>query len=101
MATTFREAFRAERQVAVNGHDVQRTPVLVAAGSFIGKHSPHWSAIRTSVMSFIGFLLISLALASVSVALGIGSFGVFILVMEALRSEAGSQPERSRARDRR
>jgi hypothetical protein len=93
MATVMAE-FRAERQRThdMNGHrPAKRTPVLVVLAGvlatvarFAARRLPRWAQVRTAVMAFTAFGLITAAAWMIAVPLGLLSAGLSLLVIEAL-----------------
>lgn len=88
MATTFRQAYTAERSISTNGHRPQRIPFLVALGRFAARRLPRWAAIRSAVLQVAAVVC---AVAGIAILWGIGPAllaacpGLFIL--EALTGE--------------
>lgn len=87
MATTFRDAYTAERSISTNGHRPSRTPVLVILGRFMGRHTPRWSAIRTAVLTIAAFVCAVVAAWGVDYRLGLVVACAGLLVLEMLTGE--------------
>lgn len=87
MATTFREAFRAERPppTATNGqHRRGRTPLLVLLGRHAGRWLPAWRQFRTAALSTTAFGAFTVAGWWTDPRLGLVIGGASVLVLEAL-----------------
>ncbi|MFB4273043.1 hypothetical protein [Nonomuraea sp. GTA35] len=80
--TTFRTAFRNERQAAAARPP--RTPLTVRAARRLARILPRWSTIRTAVLSVSGFGLITAAAWHLHTVAGLATAGVSLLILEAL-----------------
>lgn len=74
----------------MNGHSSahKRTPILIAIGTFAGRHMPAWSVVRTVVMQVLAVIC---AVAGVFILLGLGAAllaaAAGLLVLEAFSGE--------------
>ncbi|MGP3917672.1 hypothetical protein [Nonomuraea sp. 10N515B] len=80
--STFRQAFRTERQAAASRPP--RTPLTVRAARLLARCLPRWAAIRTFLLSVAGFGAITVAAFQIAVPLGWAIGGMSLLVLEAL-----------------
>lgn len=97
MATTFTEAFRAERQaISTNGHRTRksRTPILVhlsrlgvAGARLAARRLPQWQQARTAVLSTTAFGACTWAAWVTDARLGAVVGGVSLLILEALSGD--------------
>lgn len=79
---SFTGAYKAERATARPRK--HRTPLLVRAGRLAARALPNLVALRTLLLSVLGFGLISAAFWTLSLAAGLAAAGISLLVLEYL-----------------
>ncbi|MGW6502954.1 hypothetical protein [Nonomuraea angiospora] len=80
--STFRQAFRTERQAAASRPP--RTPLTIRAARFLARRMPRWAALRTLLLSLAGFGMLTAAAWQLHTAAGLAVGGISLLVLEAL-----------------
>lgn len=93
MASILLGEFTKSRQEATsNGHTKpRRTPVLVVAARWLGRHTPSWERARTSVMQWGAGGLLTWAAVTTDARLGAVVGAVCLLVLEAFGGGAEAQ----------